>query len=340
VWLYYGNRTTRAPQYDLAALRGRLALNPRLVAAELGPQVVNPRFEAVPPLRFVAGAGAKLEPRHWEQARRLRLSGGEDIYAVTLAPTDLWYLRPDLGDLRIVDPADRQVPFILERAAVRAELALEFARDPRPAARSERRISRYHVRVGGDLLRGVPGLPLEQLRLSFGDQFFTRPVRVLAPARGGARSRERRIYGGVLTSAADRAAPMVIGLSGAPVRELWLEIDEGDNSPLQLERAAGLLRVPRLTFKVRPEPGAYRLLLGNPRATLPRYDLESLRREVLAYSARPARLLPAAGNPDYRRPLADYFQSGPQTALLWTALLIAVAGLLLLTVRLLKPPPG
>jgi hypothetical protein len=147
------------------------------------------------------------------------------------------------------------------------------------------------------------------------------------------------IFSGVLSRAAGSSEPVRIDLDGDRRQELFLEIDEGDNEPLHLERAQALVRVPRVVFKLKPEPGEYRLLLGNHQALAPHYDIESLRREVLAYSAVPIQLKPLARNPAYRRRAVDYFTGAPQTALLWTALVIAVAALLLLTARLLKKQP-
>jgi hypothetical protein len=99
-----------------------------------------------------------------------------------------------------------------------------------------------------------------------------------------------------------------------------------------------VVRVPRLAFKA--GPGDYRILLGNRDASAPRYDIASLRREMLAYSALPATAAPAAANPAYRRRASDYFVSAPPTAILWGALIVAVIALLALTARILRQPPA
>ena len=98
--------------------------------------------------------------------------------------------------------------------------------------------------------------------------------------------------------------------------------------------ATGRVSLPRLVFKA--DVGSYRLLLGNPEATAPRYDLLSLRQEVLAYSARSVEASPLEPNPAFRRSAADYFRATPPTALLWGALVVAVAALLFLTARVLR----
>jgi hypothetical protein len=99
-----------------------------------------------------------------------------------------------------------------------------------------------------------------------------------------------------------------------------------------------VVRVPRLTFKA--APGAYRILLGNRDATAPRYDLASLRQEVLSYSSVGVNAAPLEANAAYRRFAGDYFSDAPPTLLLWGTLLAAVAALVFITARVLRQPPS
>jgi hypothetical protein len=116
-----------------------------------------------------------------------------------------------------------------------------------------------------------------------------------------------------------------------------VEVSEGDNAPLTLIQVRGVVPVPRLAFKV--SPGAFRILLGNETAGAPRYDIATLRQEILSYSALPLEAGSRTPNPAFRRRVADYFQDAPPTLLLWGTLLGAVAALLFLTVRILRQPP-
>ncbi len=99
-------------------------------------------------------------------------------------------------------------------------------------------------------------------------------------------------------------------------------------------RAQGVVRVPRLAFKA--APGAYRLLIGNAQAQPPRYDIASLRKEILAYSPVAVEADPIETNAAFRRGAGDYLGDVPPSLLLWGAILGAVAVLLLLTVRILR----
>lgn len=337
--LYYGNPVTRAPLYDIDALRTRLALagTDRLAAASLGAEAANPAFARPAPLPMVATAGAVVEPGRWRWSRPLSLAGREDIFTLLLGPEDVAVARDDLADVRIVDEKDRQVPFVLARDA--GEEKFELAIEPMSGPSDDPRRRRLRLRVAPTAGTTPERLPIVALEIGVADRFFSRPVRVSTPP--GAGTREARVVASQVASRTrelDDAAvvPCRIPLDGGWHRELWLEIDEGDNTPLEIESVHAVVSVPRVAFKARP--GAYRVLVGNDNARAPQYDLASLRQEVLAYSAVAAEAGPIVANPRFRRRGADYLKQAPPTLVLWGTLVAAVVGLLLLTVRILRSP--
>lgn len=345
--LYYGNPATRAPVYDIEGLRSRLSFSRRHARAEAGPEAENPRWRPAPPLQFAASVAAPLEARAWKWERPLGIPGGEDLYTVTLPAADLSETRRGCGDLRIVDAADRQIPYILEADAAEERIALRVA--PEKSSDSAGRASRYRLSASDRTTGKALALPWVGVRLEFAENFFDRKARLRAEeAPGAARRGERVCFDGPIarrigaaagSPEADERRPVEIGLDGEPSAALLLEIMDGDNAPLTMTEAWGIVRVPRATFKLKPEPGGrYRLLLGNDQAEPPRYDLQSLSQEVLAYSAAPVKLGGIAPNPAFRRALGDYFRSAPPAAILWGALLAGVLALLLLSVRILKQP--
>jgi hypothetical protein len=180
-------------------------------------------------------------------------------------------------------------------------------------------------------------VPLRALELELDAAFFSRTVRVLAPGLGQ-RGRERTLYSGALARAPGSPGALRIPLDGSPVAALVLEVEEGDNAPLPLQRATGVVRVPRVVFKA--TPGRYRLLLGNPDAAPPRYDLAALRREVLSYSAVGVEAGSAEDNAAQRRSVWGRLGQQPPGLLLWSALVVAVVALLLLTARILRQQQG
>jgi len=331
--LYYGNESTRAPLYDLASLRDRLGASRASAAAVLGAEAENPRYRKPAPLPFAALRGAQLPVDRWSRVRPIVIEGREDLYTLTLAAADLAVLRRDLGDLRIADGAGRQLPYILEADASEARVELRAVAEPDGERRDRPSASRYRLALAAPVRPST--LPLRALELDFDAAFFSRPARVLAPAQR-ARRGERAVFSGTLAREAGAAGPLRVGLDGSPVAELTLEVEEGDNAPLALRRAAGVVAVPRVVFKA--AAGRYRLLLGNSDAVQPRYDLASLRREALAYSAVAVEAGPAQDNPAFRRRPWERLAEAPPTLLLWSALGGAVIVLLLLTARVLRQP--
>jgi hypothetical protein len=343
--LYYGNPATRRPLYDLEALRSRLAFAPTFPAGTLGPEIVNPRYAALPPMAFLAARGAAAETSRWSVARTLTITGSDDLYTLTLAPQDLAYLRPDLADLRVVDGEGRQVPYVLEPRAVAARVRLTVA-GATPRANAPR-TSAWQLAVpapGLDTPARTP-LPLTDLDLLFAEAFFTRPAVLLEPdarAPHGQRPIAQTTLRTTRREAGAPRAPLTLALGDRRVVTLGLEIADGDNAPLRLETAEAVVWVPRVTFKA--AAGSYRLLFGNPEAGAPTYDLDALRQDVLAYSAIPLdgpALKEAAANADYApgAPIVvgRVVQRGP---VLWTVLGVSIAGLIWLTWAILRRPPS
>ena len=336
--LYYGNPVTRAPLYDIDALRTRLALarSDGLAAATLGPQAVNAAFKRPAPLPMVATSGAGVESGRWRWSRALQVGGREDIFTLLLAPLDVAVAREDLADVRIVDDKDRQVPFVLARDAALEKLTL--AVEPLPAPADDPRRRRLRLRVMPTHETAPERLPMTALEIDVADRFFSRPVRISTPP-GKARREAGVVAATTLSRAQDSEAgrlPCRIALDGRWHRELWMEIDEGDNTPLDIQGVHAVVSVPRVAFKA--GPGTYRVLVGNDKAPPPQYDLATLRQEVLAYSAVAAEAGPLEANPRFRRRGADYLKHAPPTLLLWGTLVAAVVALLLLTRRILRSP--
>lgn len=335
--LFYGNTVTRAAVYDLEQLRNSIALIPDYPVAALGPETENPRFRQPAPLAFVAARGAEVDASQWRFDRPVRVTGAEDLYTLVMPAADLARLRRDLGDLRMVDESNRQVPYVLEAGADVTHVTLTV--EPAVPRQGRPQVSAYRLTTsmagpGSDALR------FSALRLRFAEAYFQRTAEVLVP-RAGAPLGTARVAAPMLDlpqpTGATAAAWVLVALDDVPARELILEIADRDNAPLTLLQAQGVVRVPRLTFKA--ASGDYRLLLGNPDAAPPSYELGGLRREVLAYSAVPLTLDAdemARPNPAYERSVTDLLRDAPPRAVLWTALGVALVVLLALTRGILK----
>ena len=322
--LYYGNEGTRTPAYDLEGLRPRLAQAMGTGAAEIGPEEANPLFKRDPPLRFAATLGASLDASKWRRERAISRIEEEDVYTITLHAADLASLRPDLADLRVVNDENRQVPFLIDPDFADERILLKAQRQ----ATAPPHRSLYSLGPA-DALRGDPPR-VSRLEIEVSDAFFERPARIL---HAGNQKQREVPFSITLSRKPPSATPLVLGTS-APLDAMTLEVDDGDNAPLDIRSATAIVRVPRIVFKA--APGNLRLLLGNRDAEAPRYDIAGLRSELLAYSAIAAHAGALGDNEGSRPSLLSGFDTAPRGALVWAAIILAIVALVFLTLKTLK----
>jgi len=323
--LYYGNEATRAPAYDLEGLRPRLTQAVGMSASSVGSEEANPLFKRDPPLRFAATLGASLDPSKWRRERVIAPITEEDVYAITLRATDLATLRPDLADLRVVNDDHLQVPFLIDPDFAEERVPLTVQRGATaPAHRSLYRLA------PAETLSGDPAPRVSRIEIEVRDAFFERAARLL-PATN--QSQREVPFSLTLSRNPPSSRPLVLGTS-APLAVMTLEVDDGDNAPLDLLSAAAIVRVPRIVFKA--APGSLRLLLGNRGAEAPRYDIAGLRSELLAYSALAAHAGALVENEGAQPGFLSGFEMAPRGALVWTAIIVAIVALVGLTLRTLK----
>jgi hypothetical protein len=178
-------------------------------------------------------------------------------------------------------------------------------------------------------------VPLERVTLETEDVNFQRSV-VLGIADG-----QRLQTGGVRRVKMTRAGREIdtaelslrTSLQRAEPQLLELVVDNGDNPPLRLA-AVRLEMLERRLYFVPLGSGSLSLYFGDARLTAPEYDFAKLFREEPDAVAATLGALQAnasyAGRPD------DRPWSERQPALLWTALLLAIAGLAVVAWRALR----
>jgi hypothetical protein len=338
--LRFGGGRTRTPRYDLAALRlgpsrtlrgeaaegaARLHDPEALVEARLGEVTPNPYFTDTPALAFARRPGATIDARAWRQRRPLTLEpSAEGLARLPLAIEDVAHARHDLADVRVVDDEGRQWPYLLQADAGREEVVLM-----RGAPRTERKISSYALELPAAPLR-VDGIVLHT-SIPYLDRAYTLEATLHD-------DRREAIARGRMTIDARDPRPVRISFMPRHVRSLELLVEDGDDAPLHFEDARARARLPQL-FLVAPA-GRYDLLLGNPDAAAPRYELARVRELVLAASSNPAQGGALEPNPAYSLAARLAGEEGPsqlvQTAGLWAALLFGVAVLALLTLRVAR----
>ena len=306
----------------LASLRGADAQDS--AGARLGAIRASADFDATPALGFAMQPGAPIDPRLYARRRELSVApSSEGLSRLRLGGADVAAARADLADLRIVDAQRRQWPYLIEPDA--ADEWVELS-----ATGADERAHETHRHLA------LPDAPVRaaSVEIEVDAPFFDRPYRLLAHGEG---DRERVLAAGRLARRAGESQPIAIGFAPQRIegRELVLVVQEGDDAPLPVRRVRARLLVPEL-FLVAP-PGEYALLVGDPDAEAPRYEVAQVRDVVLAVASVPVRVGSAQANPEYSARARLASGGRPErmarTALVWATLLLAVAVLAGLTLR-------
>ena len=226
--------------------------------------------------------------------------------------------------------------------------------EPVPVAAAGARQVKDTTEIEIDL--GCRNLPLRRLRLEFADADFFRRVTVEGRSRKTrilrvpfedepARTREveepwRRIRDGVVyryTAGKGRDESLDLDLSPARFRYLRVRVANRDNPPLQFTKATATRFVTRAAL---PAPkGSVRLYAGNAAASEPSYDLAHYADRLRVEGVVRASLGPLADNPDFGAPADEAPWSERHRAILWVAMLGALAVLAFLIYRQVKTAP-
>ncbi|MCG6961691.1 MAG: DUF3999 domain-containing protein [Acidobacteria bacterium] len=324
--LFFGGRRAHHPDYDLAAfttaLTRRKTWTPSsMLDAHLQAPFANPRFDPAPALAFVMHAGAEMDRAPYSHLRRLDVRpSAEGLARLELLPRDLALLRPDLADLRVVDGSDHQWAYLLTGRHAFSPEAVQIDRKP-----ARRNASRYVL--------SLPASPIEAAGLTVDSTspFFDRSYSLVGTLADGSR---RTLATGRLARHRGRHRPIRISFPGVRVTGLELVVQNGDDAPLELVRAEVGVQHPVLFL---PAPaGAYTLLLGDPAAAPPRYELTSARSTILAVPAAVITAGPVESNPNYSARARIAGATSLRRLLLWAALVLAVLVLAVLTLRLAR----
>ncbi len=199
------------------------------------------------------------------------IASAEGVSRVRLSPAVLSVARDDLADVRVVDAASRQWPFVIAPDAGHEPIDLRVV-----AERGEHGVSTFR------LVPRVSPAVVEGLTLRIDRDTFDRSFRLLGEPDGA--GRRVQLAGGRLTRARARdPAELTVPLSSARLAELTLVVDDGDEAPLPVAAAHAEAKTAELRL-VAP-PGDYTLLAGDPDARAPRYEIAAQRAQVLAAPA-------------------------------------------------------
>ncbi len=324
--LRFGGGRVRAPRYDLSRLAGselgRALVEAALPTATLESPRPNPAFDDAPALSWAMRPGAEVERFRFRYRRAVFVDpSDEGLCRIRATAADLGVLAPDLGDLRIVDTAGHQWPYLAEPNA--SLDTLTFA----PETQAVREGTAHTV-----VIESGP-VPVRALRVDAAERFFDRDF--VLYGRVGDEEAERELGRGRLSRRPDRDPAMRIEVGEVRVDRLRLVVRDGADAPLTAVQLS--VEVPVPDFYVAAPPGDYTMLLGAEGVAPPHYEIARARDLILAVTPSEAYPRSLEPNPDHVPPraplhLEDFF--------LWLALLLAVLILTLLTLRALRAEPS
>jgi hypothetical protein len=277
--LAYGSSLVDPPKYDVE--RALSVSRPRTISsATLGPVAASPAAAEQAANDVIAAApadrGAPIDPARWKWKQLIALPDAGTVAYLDLAGVPA---RAE-GAPRILDEKNRQVPYVLERAAHRERQTMTA------------RVSQRETRTVVEIPELVEPGDVDAVEIAAtAPAFFSRHVVVLeqiVDARGDAGTRTLGMAGWE-KRAEDEAVPLTIPIGRPESKAIRIEIENGDNAALTIGPVAVWTSVPRIDFVYRPGD-RLTLVSGAADVPPPRYDLELVASRVLTAPALPAKL--------------------------------------------------
>src|SRR5207245_8953986 len=156
----------------------------------------------------------------------------------------------------------------------------------RACPRRRARASRYRLRLPVSRVR------LDQIVLDTDAPFFDRVFRLTVTMED---KRQSTLAEGRLVQRIGKPRSVSVAFPPARVVALELVVQDGDDAPLEFRAARARFVLPEL-FLAAPA-GDYFLLVGDPKASAPNYELARVRHVVLAVSSAPVEAKASAPNP-------------------------------------------
>ncbi|HSN57522.1 MAG TPA: hypothetical protein VLT32_22825, partial [Candidatus Sulfomarinibacteraceae bacterium] len=145
---------------------------------------------------------------------------------------------------------------------------------------------------------------------------------------------ERELARGRLVRRAGDPRPITVAVEPRRVSRLELHVSDGDDAPLVFPRASADAAAPDLYLAA--VAGEYELLLGDPDAEAPVYELERVRSTILAVPAADVTAGELEANPAFSAAGRLARSDAWQRILLWVVLGLAVVVLAAITLRVAR----
>ena len=327
--LLAGNDQCAAPRYDLAAL-GMNLKSVAVAPVKLSPPADNPNYRAPEVLPGIEGTGTALDVTAWKFRKPVKIAraGAQQL---ELDLDVLAHAQPGFEDLRLLHGSN-QVPYILERTSISRSLAPAItatndAKDPK--------LSRWILKLPQS------NLPVTRLSCATRTALFQREITLYEEVTDERGEKYRHNLGGASwVQKPDRKSREFFLTLDGPLQSdtLFLEMHNGDNPPVELEKFQIFYPATRVLFKAKSDDAVF-LYYGNPRVAAPRYDLSLVAGQLL--SADRIIATPAAEQQLRKSSWREHEIPGKGGVVFWGILALVVVVLLVIISRLLpkSPPP-
>jgi len=270
--LLAGNIHCAAPSYDLAAL-GMNLKDLAVSSIKIPPPSDNPDFRAPEVLPGIEVAGAPLDVSEWKFRKPVKISSG-GAQQIELDLDVLAHAQPDFADLRVLHRSN-QVPYIIQRTSISRTLTPSVTATN---ATKNPKLSRWIIKLPR------AGLPLTRMTCITQTPLFERSLSLYEELTDERGDIYRRALGGATWTQTPerRSKEFALTLDSVPQGDtLFLETENGDNPPVELEKFTAFYPATRILFKAESDDELY-LYYGNPRVLSPSYDLSLVAGQLLA----------------------------------------------------------
>lgn len=328
--LVTGNSRCPAPRYDLASLGADLKLVPPR-PVKISALADNPDFRAPEALAGVELNGTGLDVGDWRFRKLTHISRSGGVHIVELDLDVLAHADAGFADVRVLRGGN-QVPYLMQRTSISRSLkpSVTAANDAK-----QPKLSRWIIKLP------KPNLPLTGLSCEARSPLFQRDITLYQEIADDRGERYRRTLGNAAwTQTPDRKSrAFALALNERLQGDtLFLEKENGDNPPIELEKFAVFYPATRVLFKANPDQDVF-LYYGNARVPPPRYDVSLVAGQLLSADKSPASL--AEEEQLKKTSWAEGRTPGKGGIVLWGMLAVVVVVLLVIISKLLpkaSPP--
>jgi hypothetical protein len=270
--LLTGNDHCASPDYDLAAL-GMNLKDVAVSSIKVPPPTDNPDFRAPEVLPGLELTGAPLDISEWKFRKPVKISSA-GAQQIELDLDVLAHAQPDFADLRLLHGSN-QAPYIVERTSISRAIA------PTVTATNDvknPKLSRWLIKLPQS------NVPLTRLTCVSPTPLFERSLSLYEELTDERGDIYRRSLGGATwTQTPERQSKeFALNFDSPPQSDtFFLETENGDNPPIELEKFTAFYPATRILFKAKPDDEIF-LYYGNPRVSPPSYDLSLVAGQLLA----------------------------------------------------------